>query len=70
MNKKLLPARLKELRTIHGHTQDYVASVLGIARQTYSHYETAKGDLPQMLYSNLLAYIIFQLMILCSLPLK
>lgn len=42
MNKKLLPTRLKELRTIHGHTQDYVASVLGIARQTYSHYETGK----------------------------
>ena len=42
MNKKLLPAKLKELRNIHGHTQDYVASVLGIARQTYSHYETGK----------------------------
>ena len=42
MNKKLLPAKLKELRNIHGHTQDYVASVLGIARQTHSHYETGK----------------------------
>ncbi len=42
MNKKLLPAKLKELRTVHGYTQDYVASVLGIARQTYSHYETGK----------------------------
>ena len=42
MNKKLLPAKLKELRTVHGYTQDYIASVLGIARQTYSHYETGK----------------------------
>ncbi len=42
MNKKLLSSRLKELRTVHGYTQDYVASVLGIARQTYSHYETGK----------------------------
>ena len=42
MNKKLLPAKLKQLRIIHGYTQDYIASVLGIARQTYSHYETGK----------------------------
>lgn len=42
MNKKLLPAKLKQLRIIHGYTQDYIASVLGISRQTYSHYETGK----------------------------
>lgn len=35
-----LAERLKELRKINGFTQDYVASVLGIVRQTYSHYET------------------------------
>ena len=42
MNNKLLSTKLKELRKIHSYTQDYVASVLGVARQTYSHYETGK----------------------------
>lgn len=42
MNNQLLSAKLKELRKVHGLTQDYVASVLDIARQTYSHYETGK----------------------------
>ncbi len=37
-----LPARLKELRKLHGYTQDYVAAALGIVRQTYSHYETGR----------------------------
>ena len=40
MKNTLLPKRLKELRKVNGYTQDYVASVLGIVRQTYSHYET------------------------------
>lgn len=38
----LLPKKLKELRKAHSYTQDYVAEVLGIVRQTYSHYETGK----------------------------
>ena len=42
INNKLLSTKLKELRKIHSYTQDYVASVLGVARQTYSHYETGK----------------------------
>ena len=33
---------LKELRKAHGYTQDFVASRLEIARQTYSHYETGR----------------------------
>ncbi len=33
---------LKKLRLNAGYNQDYVASVLHIARQTYAHYE--KGD--------------------------
>ena len=39
MKSQLLPAKLKELRKAHGHTQDYVASVLGVVRQTYANYE-------------------------------
>lgn len=31
---------LKELRKINGYTQEYVASYLGVVRQTYSFYET------------------------------
>lgn len=42
MKQKLLPAKLRELRKAHSYTQDYVASALGIVRQTYSHYETGK----------------------------
>lgn len=43
MNKStILPEKLRELRKAHSHTQDYVATALGIARQTYSHYETGK----------------------------
>lgn len=40
MKNSLLSKRLKELRKVNGYTQDYVASALGIVRQTYSHYET------------------------------
>ena len=42
MKSKLLPQKLKELRKINNYTQDYVAEVLGVVRQTYSHYETGK----------------------------
>ncbi len=42
MENTILAHKLKELRTAHGYTQDYVASALGIVRQTYSHYETGK----------------------------
>lgn len=38
----IIPEKLKELRKANGYTQDYVASFLGIVRQTYSHYETGK----------------------------
>ena len=34
--------KLRELRKAHSYTQDYVATALGVARQTYSHYETGK----------------------------
>ncbi len=40
MKNQLLPAKLKELRKAHGYTQYYVASVLGVVRQTYVNYET------------------------------
>ena len=42
MKNKLLPQKLKELRKVNNYTQDYVAEVLGVVRQTYSHYETGK----------------------------
>lgn len=42
MSNSLLPTKLKELRKVYGYTQDYVASALGVVRQTYSHYETGK----------------------------
>ena len=42
MRGKLLPQKLKELRKVNNYTQDYVAEVLGVVRQTYSHYETGR----------------------------
>lgn len=42
MAETMLSQRLKELRKLHNYTQDYVASMLGVVRQTYSHYETGK----------------------------
>ena len=42
MKSTLLSTRLKELRKVNNYTQDYVASALGVVRQTYSHYETGK----------------------------
>lgn len=51
MGNELLPQKLKELRRAKGYTQDYVASVLGVVRQTYSHYETGKRmPTPETLY--------------------
>ena len=34
MSEKKLPQKLKELRKVNNYTQDYVAAVLGIVRQT------------------------------------
>ena len=42
MAETMLSQRLKELRKLHNYTQDYVASMLGVVRQTYSHYESGK----------------------------
>ena len=42
MDSTLLGKRLRELRKVNGFTQDYVASVLGVIRQTYSHYESGR----------------------------
>lgn len=51
MKEKLLPAKLKELRTAHGYTQDFVAAALGVVRQTYSHYESGRRSPgPDILY--------------------
>lgn len=51
MKNELLPKKLKELRKAHSYTQDDVAAVLGVVRQTYSHYETgARTPNPEALY--------------------
>ena len=51
MESSILPAKLRELRRSYGYTQDYVASFLGVVRQTYSHYETGKRTPnPESLY--------------------
>ena len=42
MESTQLEKRLRELRKVNNYTQDYVASALGVIRQTYSHYETGK----------------------------
>ena len=42
MKQQSLSTKLKELRKAYGYTQDYVATALGIVRQTYSHYETGQ----------------------------
>lgn len=42
MKNRLLATKLRELRKLHNYNQDDVASVLGVVRQTYSHYETGK----------------------------
>ena len=57
MKNTLLPTKLKELRKAHSYTQDYVAVVLGIVRQSYSHYETGKRTPnPEMLYKLAVLY--------------
>lgn len=51
MKKTLIATKLKELRTAHGYNQDYVASAVGVVRQTYSHYETGKrAPNPEILF--------------------
>ena len=51
MKNELLAKKLKELRKAHSYTQDYVAAVLGVVRQTYSHYETgARTPSTEVLY--------------------
>ena len=39
---KDLSSKLKNLCKAYNYTQDDVAAVLGVVRQTYSHYETGK----------------------------
>ncbi len=49
--QNILGKRLKELRKMHDYNQDYLAGFLGIARQTYSHYETGtRTPKPDVLY--------------------
>ena len=43
MKNTNLSNRLRQLRIAHSYTQDYVASFLGVIRQTYSHYETGRS---------------------------
>lgn len=51
MKENSLPKMLRDLRKVHSYTQDYVASALGVVRQTYSHYETGKrSPSPEILY--------------------
>ena len=57
MNKKKMAkessfsTKLKELRIAADYTQDYVASFLGIVRQTYSYYETGERTPgPEVIY--------------------
>lgn len=42
MKNSRLAQKLRELRKAHSYTQYDVASMLGVVRQTYSHYETGK----------------------------
>ncbi len=42
MNNDRLAAKLKELRKAKGYTQEYVASMLGVVRQAYGHYENGR----------------------------
>ena len=52
MKNKLLPQKLKELRKVNNYTQDYVAEVLGVVRQTYSHYETGNAHRMRKPFTN------------------
>ena len=42
MTNKTLADKLKELRKFHNYKQEDIAAVIGVIRQTYSHYETGK----------------------------
>ncbi|MBO5622728.1 MAG: helix-turn-helix transcriptional regulator [Butyrivibrio sp.] len=42
MDGTSLGKRLRELREFNGYTQEYVSELLGVVRQTYSHYENGK----------------------------
>ena len=42
MTNKTLADKLKELRKFHNYNQEDIAAVIGVIRQTYSHYETGK----------------------------
>ncbi len=42
MANKTLADKLKELRKFHNYNQEDIAAVIGVIRQTYSHYETGK----------------------------
>ena len=65
MSEKKLPQKLKELRKVNNYTQDYVAAVLGIVRQTYSHYETGRRTPDAEALYNWRVYTTFRLTISC-----
>lgn len=65
MKGKLLPQKLKELRQVNNYTQDYVAAVLGVVRQTYSHMKPVNVHQMQKHYINWRVYTIFRLTISC-----
>lgn len=55
-NITLLRKHLTSLRALAGISQEDLACFLGISRQSYSMYETAKKEMPWTLY---LALILF-----------
>ena len=62
MSNEKLAQKLRELRKVNNYTQDYVAEVLGVVRQTYSHYETGKRTPDTNALYKLADFTIFQLM--------
>ncbi len=42
MNNSLLSQKLAALRKNANYTQTFIADIIGVARQTYSHYETGR----------------------------
>lgn len=46
LNEFILSCNMKRLRTLHKHSQDEVASVIGVARKTYWNYEQGKRAMP------------------------
>ena len=65
MSEKKLPQKLKELRKENNYTQDYVAAVLGIVRQTYTIMKLADGHRMPKHYTNWRVYTTFRLTISC-----